>query len=169
MNPLPGLKPGVSGLWHTCHDLQPCQTCRKRPPLRSERMPFIPRLKSLGFSGMAYKEKSVESFFKICVIRERKVVFQSSHSFFSRQMIRGPINPPKPSITNAQPQLGTYPNRVNASAGLVRSNTYPKGMGEREPDQPSETIIEPHCRPFSSAISASSPGEVRPPSPDARG
>ena len=55
MNPLPGLKPGVSGLWHTCHDLRPCQTCRKRPPLRSERMPFIPRLESLGFSGMAYK------------------------------------------------------------------------------------------------------------------
>ena len=27
----------------------------KRPPLRSERMPFIPRLKSLGFSGMAYE------------------------------------------------------------------------------------------------------------------
>jgi hypothetical protein len=53
--PLPGLKPGVSGLWHTCHDLQPCQTCRKRPPLRSERMPFIPRFKSLGFSGMAHK------------------------------------------------------------------------------------------------------------------
>ena len=53
--PLPGLKPGVSGLWHTCHDLRPCQTCRERPPLRSERMPFIPRFKSLGFSGMAYK------------------------------------------------------------------------------------------------------------------
>ena len=53
--PLPGLKPGVSGLWHTWHDLRPCQTCRKRPPLRSERMPFIPRLESLGFSGIAYK------------------------------------------------------------------------------------------------------------------
>jgi hypothetical protein len=25
------------------------------------------------------KEKSVESFFEICIIRERKVVFQSSH------------------------------------------------------------------------------------------
>src|SRR3990172_426787 len=55
MNPLPGLKPGVSGPWHSCHDLRPCQTCRKKPPLRFERMPFIPRLKSLGFSGIAYK------------------------------------------------------------------------------------------------------------------
>jgi hypothetical protein len=52
MNPLPGLKPRVSGLYHVCHDLR---TCRKRPPLRSERMPFIPRLESLGFSGIAYK------------------------------------------------------------------------------------------------------------------
>jgi len=49
MNPLPGLKPGVSGLLHVWHDLRPCQTCRKRPPLRSERMPFIPRLKAWGF------------------------------------------------------------------------------------------------------------------------
>jgi hypothetical protein len=24
--PLPGLKPGVSGLWHAWHDLRPCQT-----------------------------------------------------------------------------------------------------------------------------------------------
>ena len=30
--------------------------CRERPPLRFERMPFIPRLESLGFSGMAYKK-----------------------------------------------------------------------------------------------------------------
>jgi hypothetical protein len=29
--------------------------CREKPPLRFERMPFIPRLKSLGFSGMVYK------------------------------------------------------------------------------------------------------------------
>jgi len=29
--------------------------CRKKPPLRFERMPFIPRLESLGFSGIAYK------------------------------------------------------------------------------------------------------------------
>jgi hypothetical protein len=29
--------------------------CRERPPLRFERMPFIPRLESLGFSGIAYK------------------------------------------------------------------------------------------------------------------
>jgi len=57
MNPLPGLKPGVSGLWHTCHDLQPCQACRKRPPLRSERMPFIPRFKSLGFSGIVINQR----------------------------------------------------------------------------------------------------------------
>jgi hypothetical protein len=34
----------------------PARLCRKRPPLRSERMPFIPRLKSLGFSGIAYKK-----------------------------------------------------------------------------------------------------------------
>ena len=55
MNPLPGLKPRVSGLYHVCPDLRSCQTCRKRPPLRSERMPFIPRLESLGFSGIVYK------------------------------------------------------------------------------------------------------------------
>jgi len=54
MKPLPGLKPRVSGLYHVCHDLRPC---RKRPPLRSERMPFIPRLESLGFSGIAYKNQ----------------------------------------------------------------------------------------------------------------
>src|SRR4030067_1189356 len=51
MNPLPGLKPGVSGLWHAWHDLRPCQTCRKRPPLRFERIAFIPRFQSPGFSG----------------------------------------------------------------------------------------------------------------------
>jgi len=55
MNPLPGLKPGVSGLWHPWHDLRPCQTVPEMPPLRFERMPFIPRFKSLGFSGMFYK------------------------------------------------------------------------------------------------------------------
>ncbi|MGD0626417.1 MAG: hypothetical protein ABSB32_17070, partial [Thermodesulfobacteriota bacterium] len=43
-----------------CHDLRPCQTCRKRPPLRSERMPFIPRLESLGFSGIAYKLMEIQ-------------------------------------------------------------------------------------------------------------
>jgi len=32
----------------------------ERPPLRSERMPFIPRLKSLGFSAMAYKNGKPE-------------------------------------------------------------------------------------------------------------
>ena len=29
--------------------------CLEKPPLRFERMPFIPRFKSLGFSGMSYK------------------------------------------------------------------------------------------------------------------
>jgi hypothetical protein len=34
----------------------------EKPPLRFERMPFIPRLESLGFSGIAYKDKSVKTF-----------------------------------------------------------------------------------------------------------
>jgi hypothetical protein len=70
--PLPGLKPGVSGLWHTCHDLRPCQTCRKRPPLRSERMPFIPRFKSLGFSGMAYKIDKIKKIADIKIEKRGK-------------------------------------------------------------------------------------------------
>jgi hypothetical protein len=31
--------------------------CREKPPLRFERMPFIPRFKSLGFSGIFYKKR----------------------------------------------------------------------------------------------------------------
>jgi hypothetical protein len=34
--------------------------CREKPPLRFERMPFIPRLKSLGFSGMVYKKRRMD-------------------------------------------------------------------------------------------------------------
>ncbi len=55
MNPLPGLKTGVSG-----RVANPAKTyglaglCRKWPPLRSGR-PFIPELKSSGFSGRFYK------------------------------------------------------------------------------------------------------------------
>jgi hypothetical protein len=82
MNPLPGLKPGVSGLWHTCHDLWPCQTCRKRPPLRSERMPFIPRLESLGFSGIAYKKLKYQKT-KLKIRFRSRLRFRTSLFYFN--------------------------------------------------------------------------------------
>jgi hypothetical protein len=63
-----------------------CQA--KRPPLfkeisekvqKSPITPIVSRLHRL--EGIETKEKSVESFFKICVIKERKVVFQRSLRF----------------------------------------------------------------------------------------
>jgi hypothetical protein len=76
----------------------------------------------------------------ITPIRERLHRYQESGSgvlgvltsLFNRHMIKGPANPPRPSNPKAQPQLGTYPNRVRASMGFVRSRTYPKTIGEME-------------------------------------
>ena len=54
--PLPGLKPGVSGLWHVWHDLRPCQTMPEITPLRQVPPGFAskgchssPGLKAWGF------------------------------------------------------------------------------------------------------------------------
>jgi hypothetical protein len=63
MNPLPGLKPGVSGLWHIWYELQPCQMMPEKAsespfhPGSLERMLFIPSLKAWGFSGHSLKMK----------------------------------------------------------------------------------------------------------------
>ncbi|OGP94282.1 MAG: hypothetical protein A2157_00995 [Deltaproteobacteria bacterium RBG_16_47_11] len=50
MNPLPGLKPRVSGLWYVWHDLRPCQTMPvKGLRFASKGCHSSPGLKAWGF------------------------------------------------------------------------------------------------------------------------
>jgi hypothetical protein len=60
--------------------------------------------------GIETKENSAESFFKICVIRERELVFQSSLLFFSKPKGRTLLRaaPERAFFSSGEQHLGAF-------------------------------------------------------------